>query len=242
MEASIGWFPIRLPPPEICKPMTIQTFTFNPFQTNGYVCHDGGEAVLVDAASQTPAEHQQVLAYLDAHGLTVEHLLLTHAHIDHIFGCRFFTDHFGMGWQMHRADVPFVRRSQEQALLFGVPLEEPPEPSGFLDAGDTVTFGATTWEVLHTPGHSPGSITFVDAAQGAALAGDVLFQGSIGRTDLPQGSLPQLMRSIYQQLVPLGDEVVVYPGHGPATTIGRERRTNPFLQEYRALGEMEDRG
>ncbi len=216
--------------------MTIQIFPFNPFQTNGYVCHAGGEAVLVDAPSHTPAEHEQVLAYLDAHGLTVRHLLLTHAHIDHIFGCRVLADRLGLGWQMHRADLPFVRRSQEQALLFGIGLEEPPEPAGFLEDGDTISFGGSTWQVRHVPGHSPGSIAFYDADRRAVFSGDVLFQGSIGRTDLPQGSLPQLMRSIYQQLLPLGDDVVVYPGHGPVTTIGRERRTNPFLQEYRALG------
>ena len=102
-------------------------------------------------------------------------------------------------------------------------------PAHTLHAGDTFSIGSATWEVLHTPGHSPGSVTFYDAANRFIISGDVLFQGSIGRTDLWQGSLPTLMASIYQQLVPLGDDVRVYAGHGPATTIGQERQTNPFL-------------
>lgn len=211
--------------------MTVQSFTFNPFQTNGFVCHDGGEAVLVDAPGRTPAEHQAVHDYLTRHGLTVRHLLLTHAHIDHVFGCAYWSEQLKMPWQMHREDLPFITRSQEQAQLFGIALEAPPLPETFLQEGDTITFGAATWQVLYTPGHSPGSVSFHDAAHGFVIAGDVLFHGSIGRTDLPGGSMPVLMQSIFQQLLPLGDETAVYCGHGPATKIGRERRNNPFLTE-----------
>jgi glyoxylase-like metal-dependent hydrolase (beta-lactamase superfamily II) len=134
-----------------------------------------------------------------------------------------------MPWQMHRADVPMLQRSQEQSLLFGVPLDEPPVPDTFLDEGDRITFGEVTWDVLYTPGHSLGSICFHDTRGDFVIAGDVLFAGSIGRTDLPGGSMPQLMQSIFQKLVPLGDSTQVYPGHGPATTIGQERQSNPFL-------------
>ncbi len=216
--------------------MTVQAFTFNPFQTNCYVAHDAGEAVLVDPSCQAEHERRVVLDYLEAHDLTIRHLLLTHAHIDHVFGCAFFAGHVGLPWQMHRADVPLIRRSQEQAAFFGVPLEPPPVPETFLEAGDTIRFGAAAWTVRHTPGHSPGSVCFCDAEGGFVVAGDVLFAGSIGRTDLPGGSMPTLMRSIFEQLVPLGDDVTVYPGHGPATTIGRERRTNPFLTQRIATG------
>src|SRR5690606_8886638 len=118
-----------------------------------------------------------------------------------------------------------------QSVAFGMPLEAPPPPGRLLDEGDTVTFGEATWEVYHTPGHSPGSICFYDAAGGFVISGDVLFRDSIGRTmGLPQTSLPQLMASIFQKLLRLPDETTVYPGHGPATTIGRERAQNPFLQ------------
>jgi glyoxylase-like metal-dependent hydrolase (beta-lactamase superfamily II) len=211
--------------------MYVKSFTFNPFQTNCFVCHDAGEAVIIDPSCHTERERQQVLDYLDAHDLTVRHLLLTHGHIDHIFGCKAFAEHFGMPWQMHRADVPMLKRAQEQSLLFGVPLEQPPVPETFLDESDTVTFGEATWTVLYTPGHSRGSICFHDARGDFVIAGDMLFAGSIGRTDLPGGSMPELMRSIFQKLIPLGDSTQVYPGHGPETTIGHERQTNPFLTD-----------
>lgn len=209
--------------------MTVKHFTFSPFQTNCYVCHDDGHAVLVDPSCQTARERQAVLAYLDDHELDVRHLLLTHAHIDHIFGCSFFADHFDDTFQMHRADLPLIERAEQQATMFGVPLVAPPEPERFLSEGDVIRFGSVTWHVLHTPGHSPGSICFYDEANHFALSGDVLFQGSIGRTDLPGGSMPELMRSIFEKLVPLGDETNLYPGHGPPTTIGQERANNPFL-------------
>lgn len=115
--------------------------------------------------------------------------------------------------------------------MFGVAMDEPPPPGSFIDEDDTLAFGNTTWEILHTPGHSPGSICFWDSANDLVIAGDVLFQNSIGRTDLWQGSMPILMTSIFQKLLPLGDTVRVYPGHGPATTIGSERQSNPFLTD-----------
>ena len=130
---------------------------------------------------------------------------------------------------MHREDRVFIAQAEEQAQLFGEAIETPSEPEGFLNEGDRVPFGNASLEVLHMPGHSPGSISFYDAASQAVISGDVLFRGSIGRTDLWRGDLPELMRSIFEKLVPLGDTVHVYPGHGPVTTVGEERRTNPFL-------------
>lgn len=209
--------------------MKIQSFTFNPFQTNCYVCHDGGEAVLIDPSGMTADDHRIVEAYLEEEEVTVRHLLLTHAHIDHIFGCADAAQRYGRRFLLHRDDAPLLTKAGEQARLFGLSIEEPPEPMGFLAEGDTVAFGEVVLEVLHTPGHSPGSICFLDRTNRSVISGDVLFQGSIGRTDLWEGSLPQLMFSIFQKLVPLGDDVRVFPGHGPATTIGRERASNPFL-------------
>ncbi|MEX0600570.1 MAG: MBL fold metallo-hydrolase, partial [Rhodothermales bacterium] len=143
-----------------------------------------------------------------------------------------FAKRYGMGFKMHREDRKLLAAAGEQARMFGVSIEEPPEPEGFLEEGDEVAFGDVVLDVLYTPGHSPGSISFFDAASKQVLSGDVLFQGSIGRTDLWRGSMPELMQSIFQKLVPLGDEVVVHPGHGPVTTIGRERASNPFLTGY----------
>lgn len=209
--------------------MTIETFTFSPFKTNCYVAHDDGEAVIVDASCYADEERQEVVDYLERHDLTVEYLLLTHAHVDHILGCTFLSERYDMVWDMHEADVDFIERAEEQAMAFGVELEAAPRPGTFLEEGDVVSFGGVRWEVLHTPGHSPGSISFYDAENRIVVAGDVLFQGSVGRMDLPGGSQEQLMKSIAQKLLPLGDDVTVYPGHGPATTMERERTTNPFL-------------
>lgn len=214
--------------------MHVQSFTFNPFMTNCYVCHDSGEAVLIDPSSASAAEHEQVAQYIEAQGLSVRHLLLTHGHIDHIFGCAYFSERYGQSFWMHPADRPFLEQAPQQAQAFGVSIDAPPVPDDahLLGEGDTVSFGSVTLEVLHTPGHSPGSISFVDRASEQAFTGDVLFEGSIGRIQgLPQTSMPQLMNSITEKLLPLGEAMTIYPGHGPDTTIGRERTSNPFLQE-----------
>ncbi len=210
--------------------MTVQSFTFNSFMTNCYVCHDGGEAVLIDPSCATSREQQQVVDYIEDNDLQIRHLLLTHGHIDHIFGCAFFSERYGQRFQMHAADQAFLQQAPQQAQAFGVQIDAPPVPDTFLEEGDTVAFGDVTLDILHTPGHSPGSICFVDAASDQAITGDVLFQDSIGRVQgLPQTSLPQLMESITETLLPLGDAMTIYPGHGPETTLGRERRQNPFL-------------
>lgn len=212
--------------------MQVEPFTFSSFMTNCYVCHDQGEAVLIDASCETGAEYEDVLAVIDEHDLDVRHLLLTHAHVDHIFGCHFFEERFDRRFKAHEAAVPFIERSEEQAVAFGVEIDPPSVPTTFLAEGDTVSFGDVTLEVLHAPGHSPDSICFVDRASKQAVTGDVLFQNSIGRTQgLPQTSRAQLLASIAEKLLPLGDEFTIYPGHGPVTTIGRERQQNPFVQE-----------
>jgi glyoxylase-like metal-dependent hydrolase (beta-lactamase superfamily II) len=209
--------------------MTIKPFTFNPFQTNCFVCSSGDSAVIVDPSSSVDSEHDRVIDYIRERGLDVERILLTHAHIDHIFGLASLCEAFTCSYWMHRADLPFLRHADEQAALFGTTIDSPPEPGGFLDEGDLVEVGDHEWQVLHTPGHSPGSISFFDPAEGAVLSGDVLFAGSIGRTDLWQGSLPLLMQSIFQKLVPLGESVRVLPGHGLPTTLAEEVAHNPFL-------------
>ena len=212
--------------------MEIRTFTFNPFMTNGYICHDAGEAIVVDPSCATSKEQQEMARFIESKDLTIRHLLLTHAHIDHIFGCHFFEQRTGDTFKAHRAAVPFMENAVEQAKAFNVSIQAPTPPETFLDEGDTVSFGSVTLEVLHTPGHSPDSICFVNRDEKVALTGDVLFRDSIGRIEgLPQTSYPQLMQSITETLLPLGDAMTIYPGHGPATTIGREREQNPFLNQ-----------
>jgi glyoxylase-like metal-dependent hydrolase (beta-lactamase superfamily II) len=216
--------------------MTVKSFVVSPFAENCYVCHDAGEAVLIDPGTATEAERSAVLDYITRNGLTVRHLLLTHAHIDHILGCAFFAREFGMKWKLHEADLPLLDGAALQAQMFGVELERPPTPEASLEEGRTIQFGTATWQILHTPGHSPGSVSFYDEANGFVIGGDVLFQGSIGRTDLWGGSMPTLLNAIQRKLMSLPDETVVYSGHGPETTIGAERRTNPFLANTGAVG------
>ena len=212
--------------------MQVEPFAFNPFMTNCYLCHDQGEAVLIDASCDTEAECEEVMDVIETHDLDVRHLLLTHAHVDHIFGCRFFKDRFGQRFQAHEAAVPFIERADEQATAFGVEVDPPSVPTTFLAEDDTISFGDVTLKILHTPGHSPDSISFVHRPSRQAVTGDVLFQNSIGRTQgLPQTSRTQLLDSITEKLLPLGDDFTIYPGHGPTTTIGRERAQNPFVQE-----------
>lgn len=217
-------------------PLDIRSFVVSPFAENTYVLSSGGEAAIVDPGTASRAERQAVEAYVEAAGLRVRHLLLTHAHIDHVFGCHHFAERYGDtaehgGWQLHPADAPLLQNAVVQGELFGVRVDPPPPPAHDLAAGDTIRLGDVAFRVLHVPGHSPGSVAFYAEAEGALLGGDVLFQGSIGRTDLWQGSLDTLLASIRDEVLTLPDETVVYSGHGPTTTVGAERRSNPFLRD-----------
>lgn len=210
--------------------MTVQSFTFNTFMTNMYVCHDQGQAAIIDASCSNDSEYKQVEAYLNEHDLTVAHLILTHAHIDHILGCRHLEKTYDAPFQAHPSAAPFFDRAAEQAQAFGVSIDPPQRAIQPLKPGDTVQVGGVSFRILHTPGHSPDSITLVADDEQIAFTGDVLFENSIGRTQgLPQTSLPQLMDSIRDVLLPLGDDMTIYPGHGAVTTIGQERQHNPFL-------------
>ncbi|WP_420455386.1 MBL fold metallo-hydrolase [Rubrivirga sp.] len=218
-------------------PLTVQSFVVSPFAENTYVLSSQGEAAIVDPGTASRAERQAVEAYLDAAGLTVRHLLLTHGHIDHVFGCAHFAGRYPDaehgGWQMHPADGPLLANATVQGELFGVRVDPPPPAAHDLAAGDTVALGDVTFRVPWVPGHSPGSVAFYSEADGVLVGGDVLFQGSIGRTDLWQGDLDTLLASIRDHVLTLPDETVVLSGHGPRTTVGAERRTNPFLQDLR---------
>ncbi|GMQ82265.1 MAG: MBL fold metallo-hydrolase [Rhodothermia bacterium] len=209
--------------------MALKSFTFNPFSTNCFLVESEGEAVIVDPACMTEAEISAVVDYVSENGLVIKNLLLTHGHIDHIFGCNALSDVYGLDWRIHVDDVPLLENAPLQAKMIGLPLETPNPPGAALADGDQVSFGTVNLDVVHTPGHSPGSVSFINQEEKYVIVGDVLFRGSIGRTDLWQGSLPVLMQSIFQKIVPLGNAFTVYSGHGPETTIGDEIETNPFL-------------
>jgi glyoxylase-like metal-dependent hydrolase (beta-lactamase superfamily II) len=196
------------------------------FAENCYLLAEPGsaEAVIVDPGE----EPDRFLATARREALAIREIWLTHAHIDHVTGVGAIQAATGAPIFLHPADRPLYDNLSQQAAMFGLRVDPAPPPDRALAHGGTVQLGATTFQVRHTPGHSPGSVCFV--APGLVIAGDVLFQGSIGRTDLPGGSFERLIQSITEELLVLDDETVVYPGHGPATTIGEERRTNPFLR------------
>ncbi len=207
----------------------VKSFTFSDFATNCYVCDSDGEAVIVDASCSTDEETSELANYINSNNLNVRHLLLTHAHIDHILGCNTLAKQFNLSWQAHRDTSIWLAGAPAQALLYGIRMVCPPKTGSWLDEGDIIQFGNAQWHILHTPGHAPGSICFVDDVNGFVIVGDVLFNQSIGRTDLPGGNMGTLMASIFQKLFTLPNDTLVYSGHGPPTTIGAERSQNPFL-------------
>jgi hydroxyacylglutathione hydrolase len=203
-----------------------------PFMQNGYVvgCEKTREAVLIDPGDGVPA----LLAFAARESLTIGHILLTHAHIDHVTGVAAAKRALGAPVYLHRDDLFLYEEVVEQGALFGVPIEPQPPIDVFYTPGSPIPFGEYQAVPHHTPGHCPGGVCLQIGRTGTAgkdlFVGDTLFAGSIGRTDLPGGDYNVLMASIRSVLFPCGDDAVVHSGHGPDTTIGRERRTNPFLQ------------
>lgn len=210
--------------------MDIATFIFSDWAENTYILYDGtGEACIVDPGCNTPEEREQLTSYVTEAGLKPVHLLNTHCHIDHVLGNKYIAETYGLSLLSHRGEQMVLDNMVQLAAMYGVPYDPSPPISQFVEEGDVVRFGDTTLQVLFTPGHSPASISFYHEGSQQLIGGDVLFQGSIGRTDLPGGNLQTLLSSIKDKLYPLGDEVRVYSGHGPVTSIGIERKTNPFL-------------
>lgn len=201
--------------------MEILCIPTTPFLENCYVLRDAGEALVVDPGEVTPG----LLKALDGH--TVRTVVNTHCHCDHCGGNAELKRRTGAELLCHRDDLVLLQHVAQQGAMFGVDFPASPDPDRYLVEGDTVTVGGVTLRVLHTPGHSPGHIVLV--SDGFVLAGDVLFAGSIGRTDLPGGDYGTLLESIRTKLLTLPDDTIVYSGHGESTTIGEERRTNPFL-------------
>ena len=212
--------------------MLLATAAAPPFYKNAYVigCERTHQAVLVDPGDEV----DELIARVTGQRLEVTHILLTHAHLDHITGVRRAKAAFDAPVYLHDADRPLYDALVEQGLMFGLPLQPQPAPDRSYDSGDVVRFGEYEVRVHHTPGHSPGGVCLQVGAAGEdgrdLFVGDTLFAGSIGRTDLPGGDFATLIHSIKTVLFAFSDEARVYSGHGEPTTIGRERRMNPFLQ------------
>ena len=212
--------------------LVIKSFIFSDFKENTYVLHhpETQQAVVIDPGCYTQAEKDQLGNYIESNKLTISKLLLTHGHLDHVFGCAYMKRKFGMDIYLHPLDTPLFDEVPARSAHWGFPAFEPSAVDAYLAAGDVIAVGGSELAVVHVPGHAPGHVAFICHAQRFVIGGDVLFKGSVGRTDFPRCSHPDLMKSIETQFMTLPDDYTVYSGHGQPTTIGRERATNPFLR------------
>jgi glyoxylase-like metal-dependent hydrolase (beta-lactamase superfamily II) len=211
--------------------LKVETLIFNPFQENTYLVYDDtGEALIIDPGCHNSSEQKWLSQKIKTLRLKPVRLINTHCHIDHVLGNRYVAEEYGLSLEIPLKEVPVLNTVAQIAEMYGIAYNDPsPEPSGFLEEGKPIIFGNSTFEVYDTPGHSPGSVSLFHAPSKTLIAGDVLFKESIGRTDLPGGDYETLIQSIQQKLFTLPDETIVYPGHGPTTTIGYEKNHNPFL-------------
>jgi glyoxylase-like metal-dependent hydrolase (beta-lactamase superfamily II) len=209
----------------------IQKFVFNTFQVNSYILQEeSGECVIIDAACYEDREKQEVKEFIEKNNLKLVRNLNTHCHIDHILGNGFIAETFGIYPEFHEASVPFLVAASEIAVSFGYAMNEIPAPTRYLIENEKITFGTSVLKVLYTPGHADGSVSFYNKEQGFVITGDVLFRDTIGRTDLPSGNFDLLMKSIREKIITLPDDTVIYPGHGPETTVGYEKQNNQFIR------------
>ncbi len=208
----------------------LQSFTCNPYQENTYVLYDEtGECVIIDPGQYTGPEQNELVRFITAQALRPVLLLNTHCHIDHVLGNRFVFDTYGLLPQFHQGELPVLAAIPSYAPQMGIRYEVSPLPDTFLGETGTVRFGNSTLDLIFAPGHSPAHLCFHAVADNFLIGGDVLFYRSIGRTDLPGGDHRLLLQNIREKLFVLDDSCTVYPGHGGPTTIGDEKRSNPFL-------------
>lgn len=212
--------------------LNIHKLTFNPFSENTYVAADGTKnCAIIDPGCCNDKERNQLLNIIQTHGLKPVMLLNTHCHIDHIPGNKFIFEKFGLLPEIHELESEILKNAPQYGQFFGFDCPVSPEPQKFLKAGDEIKLGNTVFKVLFTPGHSPGSICFYSADDKIIISGDVLFYRSVGRFDLPESNGKDLYNSLANVMMKLPDDVKVYSGHGPETTIGFERHNNAFIQD-----------
>ncbi|HSN08788.1 MAG TPA: MBL fold metallo-hydrolase [Hanamia sp.] len=209
----------------------IKAFTFNPVQENTYLLYNElNECIIIDPGCYFDAEKEELKSFIVNHKLKPKILLNTHCHLDHVFGNKFIAEEFKLTLNTHQREKEILEMAPASGLMFNLPFDNYQGKVVYLEEGDFVTLGDDKLEVIHAPGHSPGSICFYCEKQHFIIGGDVLFQNSIGRTDLPYGSHESLLKNIKEKLFKLPEDVKVFPGHGPETTIGQEIKQNPFLQ------------
>lgn len=208
----------------------VTSFSFNAFQENTYVVHDASkEAIVIDPGCHSLAEQELLCSFIENRNLNVKMVVNTHCHLDHVFGNKFACETFNVGLYIHRGELDLLNGLLQVARLYGLEAEASPAPTGFIGPDQPLAFGETSLQIFFTPGHSPASLSFYSAHDKYIIGGDVLFKSSIGRTDLPGGDYDTLIQSINDSFMSLSNDTIVYPGHGPSTTIGEERTSNPFL-------------
>jgi glyoxylase-like metal-dependent hydrolase (beta-lactamase superfamily II) len=209
--------------------ITIQSFEFNPFSENTYIVFDDlKEAAIIDPGCYEPHERKTLDQYIADNQLTVKYLLNTHCHIDHVLGNNYIVEKYKVPFLIHQKEEVVLRAVKSYAPNYGFSNYQEATPTGYLKEGSSIFIGQSEWQILFLPGHAPGHVGFYNAEEGKLISGDVLFERSIGRTDLPGGSFETLIHSIHSQLFTLPDNVNVFPGHGDTTTIGEEKTENPF--------------
>lgn len=208
------------------------SFTFNPFDENTYIIHDPVtlEAAVIDPGCFSAEEEKEIESYIKGERLNIKYLINTHCHIDHIYGNNFVNRKYNPEYLIPEKDLFLLENAQKMGISFGVYIENVDPPTGFYDESTKISLGEFTLKPLFTPGHTPGEYCLYEEKSGILIAGDVLFEGSIGRTDLWGGNHQTLLDSIHSELLILPDETIVLPGHGNLTRIGVEREHNPFLQ------------
>jgi len=210
--------------------ITIKTFIFNDFQENTYILFDEtNECIIVDPGRNSSLEKKELDDYIDEIKLTPKVVLNTHGHIDHVLGCKYIKEKYNIPFIAHKDELDLIKATLDYGLMFGIKADQPPLPDRFIDENENFVFGNTSLKIFHIPGHSPGSIALYSADDKMILTGDVLFRGSIGRTDLPGGNFNLLISGIKSKLLTLPGDTIAFPGHGPYTTINDELRNNPFL-------------
>ncbi len=215
--------------------ITIKQFTFNDFQENTYVLYDETkECVIIDPGCYKTGEQMELYDFINQNQLKPVKLLNTHCHIDHVLGNAFVASKFKLALYMHEEELFTYNSTSPWASIFGITMDEIPENRVYITETDAITFGNSTLQITLTPGHSVASLCFYQMEERLCIAGDVLFAGSIGRTDLPGGNHETLIRSIKEKLMVWPDDMKIYPGHGPSTTIGWERKTNPYINDQKA--------
>ncbi len=214
--------------------LKLHSFTFNPFQENTYIIWDEStkEAAIIDPGCYNTLEQNELSDFIKQYSLTPKLLLNTHAHIDHVLGNSFVKNKYNVPYYLHRSDLTVLQSLADVARMYGIPASPSPNPDVFMEDGQSLLVGKYSFDILFVPGHSPGSVAFYNTKNQVLISGDVLFNESIGRTDLPGGDYYTLMNSIQNKILALTDDTKVYSGHGPATNIGHERRHNPFILEF----------